>query len=317
MNKRCFLFLSIVSLLFLSFSSSAEWKPVAAHLIDKGESPIMVQASEQPSNTITLQYQTPAPAFKLVSYQNVNGTLTKRCFLGNAKIHSVPGEPEVPFIYSRIILPQGRTVESIKIVPKTVIESPGRHVLTYGEIPHTISSTKITWAKPSMSIYGSNAVYPAKTHELVDIQYRCGVAIAYMNIYPVRYMPSTGKLQYFSEFAPDFDILVTFNGKSFDAPFIKDRMVYHRKQFEWTQTHVDILHHSRRRWKDELPDCKLQTLESYICQRRRVGDVPGSLVPDVYREFVRSGSTQLLADVFHHNALDLITLVELTVVLLS
>ncbi len=94
-------------------------------------------------------------------------------------------------------------------------------------------------------------------------------------------------------------------------------MIYHRKPFEWTQTHVDILHHARRRWKGELPDCKLQTLESYICQRRRVGDVPGALVPDVYREFVRSGSTQLLADVFHHNALDVITLAELTIVLLS
>jgi len=131
------------------------------------------------------------------------------------------------------------------------------------------------------------------------------------------YSEEVNLLQYFSEFAPQFDILVTFNGKSFDAPFIRDRMIYHRRDFKWTQTHVDILHHSRRRWKDELPDCKLQTLESYICQRRRVGDVPGELVPDVYREFVRSGDTRLLADVFHHNALDLITLVELTLVLLS
>jgi hypothetical protein len=194
------MFLFIVSLLFLSISTSAEWKPVAAHLLDKGEAPIMVQASEQPSNTITLQYQTPVPSFKLVSHQNVNGTLTKRCFLGNARLHSVPGEPEVPYIYSRIILPQGRTVESIKIVPKTTIEAPGRHMLTYGEIPHTISSTEITWAKPNMSIYGSDAVYPAKTHELVDIQFRCGVTIAYVNIYPVQYMPNSGKLQYFNEF---------------------------------------------------------------------------------------------------------------------
>jgi len=131
------------------------------------------------------------------------------------------------------------------------------------------------------------------------------------------YSEEVNLLHYFSEFAPRFDILITFNGKSFDAPFIRDRMIYHRKDFEWTQTHVDILHHARRRWKDEVPDCKLQTLESYICHRRRVNDVPGELVPDVYREFVQSGDTRLLADVFHHNALDLITLVELTVMLLS
>jgi uncharacterized protein YprB with RNaseH-like and TPR domain len=131
------------------------------------------------------------------------------------------------------------------------------------------------------------------------------------------YSEEANLLHYFSEFAPGFDTLVTFNGKSFDARFIADRMIYHRKRFRWTQNHVDILHHSRRRWKNELPDCKLQTLESHICSRRRVGDVPGALVPEVYREFVRTGDTRLLADVFHHNALDLITLVELTVVLLA
>ncbi|MBD3184899.1 exonuclease, partial [Candidatus Poribacteria bacterium] len=120
-----------------------------------------------------------------------------------------------------------------------------------------------------------------------------------------------------SEYSSGFDVLVTFNGKTFDAPFIADRMIYHRKRFRWKQTHVDILHHSRRQWKEELPDCKLQTLESYICGRKREGDVPGSLVPEVYKEFVKRGDTRLLAEVFHHNALDLITLTELTVILLS
>ena len=152
---------------------------------------------------------------------------------------------------------------------------------------------------------------------LLGIMYFDGKSFIIDQLFARDYAEETHLLQYFSEFVAKFDILVTFNGKSFDAPFIRDRMVYHRRPFEWTQTHVDILHHSRRRWKDELPNCKLQTLESYICQRRRVGDVPGALVPDVYREFVRSGDTRLLADVFHHNALDVITLAELTIVLLS
>jgi uncharacterized protein YprB with RNaseH-like and TPR domain len=151
---------------------------------------------------------------------------------------------------------------------------------------------------------------------LVGVMYFDGENFIIDQLFARDYSEEANLLHYFSEFAPEFDILITFNGKSFDAPFIRDRMIYHRKRFAWTQTHVDVLHHARRRWKDELPDCKLQTLESYICHRRRVGDVPGELVPDVYREFVRSGDTRLLADVFHHNALDLITLAELTVLLL-
>jgi len=131
------------------------------------------------------------------------------------------------------------------------------------------------------------------------------------------YSEETAILEYFGEFAPGFDTVLTFNGKSFDIPFIRDRMIYHRKKFQWAHNHVDLLHHSRRKWKKDLPDCRLQTLESYICHRNRVEDLPSSLVPMVYQEFVRSGDARLLADIFHHNALDLITLVELTVLLLS
>jgi len=152
---------------------------------------------------------------------------------------------------------------------------------------------------------------------LLGLMYFNGERFVIDQLFARDYSEEAPLLHYFSEFAAGFDVLVTFNGKSFDAPFIRDRMIYHRKRFMWTQTHVDILHHSRRKWKEKLPDCKLQTLEREICDRRREGDVPGALVPEVYREFVRSGDTRLLADVFHHNALDLITLAELTIVLLS
>jgi hypothetical protein len=152
---------------------------------------------------------------------------------------------------------------------------------------------------------------------LIGVLYFNGEWFVIDQLFARDYSEEGNLLHYFSEFALEFDALVTFNGKSFDAPFIRDRMIYHRKRFKWSQTHVDILHHSRRRWKEGLPDCKLQTLEREICFRRREGDVPGEIVPDVYREFVRSGDTRLLADVFHHNALDLITLLELTVMLIQ
>lgn len=152
---------------------------------------------------------------------------------------------------------------------------------------------------------------------LIGIMYFNGENFVIDQLFARDYSEESNLLHYFGEFASRFKVLITFNGKSFDVPFIRDRMVYHRKDFEWVQNHVDILHHSRRRWKGEVPDCKLQTLESYICNRQRVGDIPSALVPAVYREFVRSGDARLLADIFHHNALDLITLVELTIMLLS
>lgn len=108
-----------------------------------------------------------------------------------------------------------------------------------------------------------------------------------------------------------YSALVTFNGRSYDVPYILDRMTFHRLNCDFNLEHLDLLHHARRRWKENLPDCRLQTLEEHICGRRRVGDAPGYLIPTLYHDFVRTGNAALIEGVFHHNAIDLITMVEL------
>lgn len=115
-------------------------------------------------------------------------------------------------------------------------------------------------------------------------------------------------------------VLVTFNGKSFDWPMVQDRGVYHRLdkvplRANWL--HYDLLHHARRQWKSKLPNCKLQTLERFVCGRVRRDDVPGSQIPAEYHEFVRTGDARRLEGIVRHNALDLVTLVQLTIRLLT
>jgi uncharacterized protein YprB with RNaseH-like and TPR domain len=107
-----------------------------------------------------------------------------------------------------------------------------------------------------------------------------------------------------------FDFLVTFNGKSYDVPFLRDRANLHRVRVDMPPRHLDLLHPARRRWRGELPDCRLQTLELRVCRRRRAGDVPGEEVPGLYHDFVRHGDPYRLVPVFHHNLLDVITMGE-------
>lgn len=112
-------------------------------------------------------------------------------------------------------------------------------------------------------------------------------------------------------------VLVTFNGKSFDWPQIRDRSMYHRRRKIPQPHHVDLLHHSRRRWKHALPNCRLQTLERYLCGRFRRGDIPGSEIPAAYHRWVRTEDAIELRSILHHNALDLVTLLQLTVRMLA
>ena len=113
------------------------------------------------------------------------------------------------------------------------------------------------------------------------------------------------------EAARGYEFLVTFNGKSYDAPFLMGRALVHGVGLTLPPRHVDLLHAARRRWRRELPDCRLQTLELHVCRRRRSGDVPGEEVPGLYHDFVRSGDPWRLVPVFHHNLLDVITMAEI------
>ncbi len=124
-------------------------------------------------------------------------------------------------------------------------------------------------------------------------------------------------LQHLNDLLHDFDCLVTFNGKSFDLPFIRERASANGVRFDWNRRHLDLLHESRRRYRTELENCRLQTLEAEICGRRRTGDMPGDQIPDAYHSFVRTGNAYRIRNIMHHNSLDLITMAELLLNVLS
>ena len=86
--------------------------------------------------------------------------------------------------------------------------------------------------------------------------------------------------------------LISFNGKSFDAPMLETRYLFHRLGwFGGDKPHVDLLHPARQFWKRE--DCSLQALERQLVGYRRKGDVAGADVPARYfrvRPLGRSGA---------------------------
>jgi len=115
--------------------------------------------------------------------------------------------------------------------------------------------------------------------------------------------------------AAEHDFLVTFNGKAFDVPFLRDRAIHHRLDPPIQLPHLDLLWMARRRWKETLPDCKLKTIEWRVLRRRRAGDVGSSEIPGLYHDYVKRGEAHRLLPVFHHNLLDVVAMVELTPVI--
>jgi uncharacterized protein YprB with RNaseH-like and TPR domain len=106
----------------------------------------------------------------------------------------------------------------------------------------------------------------------------------------------------------DDSVFVTFNGQTFDMPFIKNRMKYFNINRNINHPHFDMLHYSRRQWSDELMNCKLTTIERHLFNIIREDDIPSGLVPEFYQTYLKRGNAGPLIPIIEHNQQDIITL---------
>ncbi|MBZ5622676.1 MAG: ribonuclease H-like domain-containing protein [Acidobacteriia bacterium] len=118
-----------------------------------------------------------------------------------------------------------------------------------------------------------------------------------------------------TEYLAQFDVLITYNGKAYDQPLLETRfrMARARHPFDRME-HLDLLFGARRLWKLRLESCRLVDLENQILGVERQGDLPGEMIPYIYFDFLRTQQAFRLVPIFHHNALDILSLACLTAI---
>jgi uncharacterized protein YprB with RNaseH-like and TPR domain len=105
---------------------------------------------------------------------------------------------------------------------------------------------------------------------------------------------------------------ISFNGRCFDVPFMRERMAYYGLDGDsaFGGVHFDVLHFARRAFKDKLGSCRLESIEAYMGIGRGV-NIPGALVPEFYDSYQRTGNVGPLVAIVEHNKQDLVTLAQL------
>lgn len=99
-------------------------------------------------------------------------------------------------------------------------------------------------------------------------------------------------------------VLVTFNGRGFDLPLLRNRALVTRSFLDLDRPHLDLLPPCRRLFRPRISNCRLVTLEREILGFAREGDVDGAEIPRIYTEWLRTGAPGELPLVLEHNRLD-------------
>jgi len=135
------------------------------------------------------------------------------------------------------------------------------------------------------------------------------------------FLPDLGReapmLHWLRERVARSSCVVSFNGKTFDWPLLRNRFVMNRVKAPVLPPHLDLLHCARRILRSRLKSVRLVELERKVLGMYREDDVSGALIPQLYFDYLDGGDISPMAKVIEHNANDLIALAALVAKLVN
>jgi len=127
------------------------------------------------------------------------------------------------------------------------------------------------------------------------------------------YSEEASLLHALTEYISRFDVLITYNGRSYDQPLLETRYTMCRARHPFGRLeHLDLLFGARRLFRLRLENCRLVNLEDQILGFEREGDIPGEMIPYCYFEYLRTRRAHRLPPILQHNVLDIVSLACLT-----
>lgn len=106
--------------------------------------------------------------------------------------------------------------------------------------------------------------------------------------------------------------LVSYNGKSYDWPLLKNRLTLNRMTIPEYGDHLDSLHPARSLFGKLGEDSSLISLEKHLLSFDRGEDIPGYLIPSKYFDYLYDRQPGKIPEIIRHNRLDVISLALVT-----
>ncbi|MEX1378029.1 MAG: ribonuclease H-like domain-containing protein [Eubacteriales bacterium] len=131
------------------------------------------------------------------------------------------------------------------------------------------------------------------------------------------YHQESSMIENLNEILGNHKAVVSYNGKAYDSHIVNSRSILNRlPRMLDEKIHLDLLHSARRLYKRRLPSCSMSSIEQNILGVHRVGDIPGSEIPEIFFNYVKYKDDTMLKKVVEHNLQDIISMVAISDVLM-
>jgi uncharacterized protein YprB with RNaseH-like and TPR domain len=129
--------------------------------------------------------------------------------------------------------------------------------------------------------------------------------IVYHGYFARNYSEEKAIIEYFSSKINDSDIYVTYNGDSFDMPFLKARARSNKTELEKIVQHVDVLPLYRKSRRINLASYSLKTVEKILLNFKRTEEVKAAEIGPIYHHYVHTKDAKRINKVIERNFDDL------------
>ncbi|MBC8525293.1 MAG: hypothetical protein H8D22_00230, partial [Candidatus Cloacimonetes bacterium] len=140
-----------------------------------------------------------------------------------------PGEPEIPYVGVRLLLPQNEIVTNVSLNLRNEI-SLGNYNLYPKQKQVPLSKLEgVVFTEPNLEVYQSSNQFPAMQFTDYSTNYLAGYSIGFLAITAIKYIPSTGELSYYKEIVvtlkTEYDDTAKTAGRFlFENPLIEKRL---------------------------------------------------------------------------------------------
>jgi hypothetical protein len=117
----------------------------------------------------------------------------------NSMLLGEAGRATLPFCSIELLLPPGEVAASVEIIYQDEFIVPGRYRLLPRQAPRPVSAGPAQERVFDSVFYNSSSRYPEELNNPVQTHFMNGFGIAVSSFTPVRYIPASGVISYFSE----------------------------------------------------------------------------------------------------------------------